>query len=95
MARTKRELSTDLEKEMQRTAKEWIKFRQVNSLSQKFLSEIIGVSRRTIQSIESGSIIPQAGTVAKFIELRKRYEAEGKPTGKRKTKKNHHEEREF
>ena len=44
MARPKRELDATLEKKMERTAKEFIKFREFNKFSQKFLSEIIGVS---------------------------------------------------
>lgn len=95
MARPKREMDADLEKEMQRTAADFKRFRDKNKLSQKFLSEIINVSRRTIQSIESAGIIPQAGTMKKFEELRAKYEAEGKPTGKRKSKKKQEEEREF
>ena len=95
MARPKRELDATLEKEMERTAKEFIKFREFNKLSQKFLSEIIGVSRRTIQNIEAGSIIPQAATMQKFLDLRAKYESEGRPTGKRKSKKTQEEEREF
>lgn len=95
MARPKRELDADLEKEMDRTAKEWKRFREANKLSQKFLSEIIGISRRTIQSIESGQIIPQQRTVDAFKTLQTRYDNEGKPTGRRKTKKNHHDGGEF
>jgi DNA-binding XRE family transcriptional regulator len=86
MARPKRTLDSELEKEMQKTAREWTKLREMNKLSQTFLSEIIGVSRRTIQSIEAGSIIPQAATRKKFEDLRAKYEHEGKPTGKRKSK---------
>lgn len=95
MARPKRELDADLEKEMQRTATEFKRFRDKNKLSQKFLSEIIGVSRRTIQSIESAGIIPQAATMQKFRDLRAKYESEGKPTGKRKSKKTKEYEGEF
>ena len=80
---------------MDKTAREWTNFRQKNKLSQKFLSEIIGVSRRTIQNIEVGSIIPQAATMQKFLDLRAKYESEGRPTGKRKSKKTQEEEREF
>ena len=95
MARPKRELDATLEKEMDKTAREWTNFRQKNKLSQKFLSEIIGVSRRTIQNIEAGTIIAQAATMQKFLDLRAKYESEGRPTGKRKSKKTQEEEREF
>jgi transcriptional regulator with XRE-family HTH domain len=95
MARPKRELNSNVKKEMQTIAKAWKRFREANKLSQKFLAEIIGVSRRTIQSIESGAIIPQAGTIQKFDSLRVKYEVEGKPTGQRKSKKSKEEEGEF
>ena len=87
MARPKRELDADLEKEMDRLSKEFKRFRDKNKLSQKFLSEIIGISRRTIQSIESGQIIPQQRTVDAFKTLQEKYANEGKPTGVRKRKK--------
>ena len=87
MARPKRVIDTNVKKEMQTIASQWKRFREANKLSQKFLAEIVGISRRTIQSIESGGILPQAATVEKFEQLRKKYEAEGKPTGQRKSKK--------
>ena len=95
MARPKRELDFNYKEEMLNNAKDFFNFRQKNKLSQKFLSEIIGVSRRTIQSIEAGSIIPQEATMQKFLDLRAKYESEGRPTGKRKTKKTKEEEGEF
>ncbi len=87
MARPKRVIDSSVKKEMQTIASQWKRFREANKLSQKFLAEIVGISRRTIQSIESGAIIPQAGTIHKFDNLRAKYEAEGKPTGQRKSKK--------
>jgi transcriptional regulator with XRE-family HTH domain len=87
MARPKRVIDTSIKKEMQTIASQWKRFREANKLSQKFLAEIVNISRRTIQSIESGAIIPQAGTIQKFESLKAKYEAEGKPTGRRKSKK--------
>jgi len=87
MARPKREISAKIIKEMQTLSREWKRFRTSNLLSQKKLAENIEVSRRTIQDIEAGKILPQAGTLAKFERLREIYENEGKPTGKRKSKK--------
>jgi DNA-binding XRE family transcriptional regulator len=95
MARPKRELNSNVKKEMKSIASQWKRFRESNKLSQKFLAEIVDVSRRTIQSIESGAIIPQAGTIQKFDSLRAKYEAEGKPTGQRKSKKTNEEKGEF
>ncbi len=85
MARPKRD-NTEVEPEMKRIALEFSTFRQANNLSQKLLAEIIDVSRRTIQSIEAANILPQKATVKKFEELRDKYEVEGKPTGRKKTK---------
>jgi DNA-binding XRE family transcriptional regulator len=71
-------MDTEIKGEMQSISAQWKQFRLDHALTQKFLSEIVGVSRRTIQSIESGGIIPQEGTIAKFEELRKKYEKNGK-----------------
>ena len=84
MARPKRDPSAD--KEKVKISLEWQRFRADNKLSQKFLAEIIGISRRTIQSIEAGEIIPQNRTLDAFKELQDKYESEGKSTGKRKKK---------
>ncbi len=93
MARPKRELNSSVKKEMKTIASQWKRFRESNKLSQKFLAEIIGISRRTIQSIESGKIIPQQRTIDAFEALRVKYEAEGKPTGKRKQKQDEKQEK--
>ena len=85
MGRPKREQDKDLTKEMIVRAQEWQGFREANKLSQKFLAEIIGVSRRTIQSIEAGQIIPQKATLEKFTKLQEKYEADGKGKQKRGT----------
>lgn len=84
MARPKRDPSAD--KDKKRYGKEWKAFRKKNKISQSLLSEIIGVSRRTIQSIEACQIIPQKRTLDAFEALRAKYEAEGKPSGRRKQK---------
>jgi DNA-binding XRE family transcriptional regulator len=92
MPRTKRVVDEEIKQEMNRLAIEFKRFRENNTLSQKFLAEIIKVSRRTIQMIESGAILPQEGTLKKFEDLRSKYESEGKKTGKRKPKKTEEEE---
>jgi DNA-binding XRE family transcriptional regulator len=92
MPRTKRVVDEEIKQEMNRLATEFKRFRSANTLSQKFLAEIIKVSRRTIQMIESGAILPQASTLQKFEDLREKYESEGKKTGKRKPKKTEEEE---
>ena len=86
MARPKRVIDTSVKKEMKSIASQWRRFRTANVLSQKFLAEIVGISRRTIQSIESGKIIPQQRTMDAFNSLKLKYESEGRPTGKRKQK---------
>ena len=87
MGRPKRELDADIKKEMESIATQFKRFRTDNKLTQKFLAEVVEISRRTIQQIESGKIIPQAATLEKFEKLRSKYEVNGKPTGKRKSKK--------
>ena len=81
--------------EMKQRALEWQRFRTANMLSQKLLAEVIGISRRTIQSVEAGLLVPQERTLDAFKALQMKYEAEGRSTGKRKTKTNHHDEGEF
>ena len=85
MARPKRD-NKEFEPEMKRLALEFSKFRGSNNLSQKLLAEVIGISRRTIQSIEAGTILPQQATLKKFEELQAKYEAEKKSTGRKKRK---------
>lgn len=77
MARPKRD-QIEVEPEIKRLAIEFSEFRNKNNLSQKLLAEIIGVSRRTIQSVEAAKILPQKGTLKKFEDLRAKYAAEGK-----------------
>lgn len=82
MARSKRD-AAEAEPEMQRLAIEFSEFRSQNNLSQKLLAELIGVSRRTIQSVEARRIVPQKATLKKFEDLREKYAQEGKPTGQK------------
>ena len=83
MARPKRD-DKAVEPEMQRLAVQFAKFREDNHLSQKLLAEVIGISRRTIQSIEAGSILPHKATLDAFEKLREKYKVEGK--GRKKAK---------
>jgi transcriptional regulator with XRE-family HTH domain len=87
MGRPKREETPEIEKEMKQRSVEWRKFMENNKLTQKFLGELTGISRRTIQSIVAAEIIPQNDTLQAFERLRTRYEAEGRSGGRRKRKK--------
>ena len=87
MARTKRKIDSAIKEEMKTRAVEWRKFMEKNNLTQTLLAEITGISRRTIQCIVAGAIIPQSGTLQAFEKLQARYANEGKPTGKRKPRK--------
>jgi DNA-binding XRE family transcriptional regulator len=75
MARPKRD-NNAAEPEMKRIAIEFSQFRTENNLSQKLLAEVIGISRRTIQSIEAARIIPQKKTLEAFKKLKDKYVAE-------------------
>ena len=82
--------------EMKQRAMEWQRFRTANMLSQKLLAEVTGISRRTIQNIEAATeCSPHQRVLDAFSKLQATYEREGKKTGKRKTKTNHHNEGEF
>ena len=87
MGRPKREETPEIEKEMKQRSVEWRKFMENNKLTQKFLGELIGISRRTIQSIVAAEIIPQNDTLQAFERLRTKYEVEGRSSGRRKRKK--------
>ena len=82
--------------EMKQRAMEWQRFRTANLLSQKTLSEVTGISRRTIQNIEvAQECSPHQRILDAFSKLQATYEREGKKTGKRKTKKKQDEEGDF
>jgi len=69
-------------KEAMARAVSWVKFREANKLSQRFLAEIIGISRRTIQGIEAGILAhPHPSTLKAFADLREKYLAEGRSDG--------------
>ena len=73
--------------EMLARALEWRTFRTQNKLSQKFLAEIINISRRTVQNIEAGILAdPHQRTLDAFKQLQGKYAAEGKSDGRRKHK---------
>jgi len=90
MARTKRIVDEEVKGEMESIAETWKSFRIDNALTQKFLAEICGVSRRTIQNIETGTIIPQEGTIKKYEALKKKYDM-----GKNRKQKPKDEEEEY
>jgi DNA-binding XRE family transcriptional regulator len=90
MARTKRIVDEEVKGEMESIAQTWRQFRIDNALTQTFLAEICGISRRTIQNIETGTIIPQEGTIQKYEALKKKYEM-----GKKRKQKPKDEEEEY
>jgi DNA-binding XRE family transcriptional regulator len=72
--------------EMLTRAKDWKRFRSSNLMSQKTLSEVAGISRRTIQNVEAARENPQERILELFKKLQSKYAAEGKPIGKKKSK---------
>lgn len=56
-------------------AKQMKDFRRDNLFNQKKLAEILELSRRTIQMIESGSITPHPSTLLAFKNLAAKYKA--------------------
>ena len=81
-----RVLTEDEKKDAIERAVLWQQFRTDNKLSQRFLAEIIGVSRRTVQQIEAALVVPHRGTLKAFKDLQEKYEAEGKSGGRSKQK---------
>ena len=73
--------------EMLALAKELKRFRAANLLSQNALAEVTGISRRTIQHIESAmEESPHQRVLDALKKLQSKYANEGRPSGKRKQK---------
>ena len=81
-----RPMNEEEKKEAIERAQEWQRFRQANMLSQRTLGDVIGISRRTIQQIEAGLVLPHKATLAAYNALVEKYRAEGKHDGKNKSK---------
>lgn len=65
-----------------RIARDWVRFRAKHIFSQAKFAEALGISRRTVQYVETGkgarpgwACLPHTGTIAKFRALRARLEA--------------------
>lgn len=54
-------------------AAEMVRFRKDNLMTQKKLADILVLSRRTIQMIESGSISPHPATMQAWANLKHKY----------------------
>lgn len=68
--------SQDLEKREER-ARVWRQFRKDYLFTQKRLADIVGISRRTVQQIEAGTITPQSNTLRLFLVIKKKHETHG------------------
>jgi len=55
---------------------EWRKFRKDHLFTQVKLAEVLGLSRRTVQLIEAGKVIPFPDTLRKFLALKAKYSNE-------------------
>lgn len=53
---------------------EWRSFRLRFLFTQAKLAEILGVSRRTVQSVEAGRVTPATSTLRMFLALKARHE---------------------
>jgi DNA-binding XRE family transcriptional regulator len=63
----------ELKRERESIALETLKFRQKYLFTQFSLAEHMGVSRRTIQMIEAGRVMPHPSTRRAFIELKRTF----------------------
>jgi DNA-binding XRE family transcriptional regulator len=72
-------------RERQEHARRWLQFRKDYLLTQRRLAEMIGISRREIQSIEAGQVIPRFSTQILFRDFTagyvSKYGNRGKATG--------------
>lgn len=55
-------------------ALEWRLFRKNHLFTQKQLAEVMDISRRTIQQIESGRVSPHPQTLRRFLVFQNRYD---------------------
>jgi DNA-binding XRE family transcriptional regulator len=63
--------------ERMQLARMWREFRKRNLMTQRNLAELSGISRRTIQMIESATIIPRVTTQRRFLALATAFERGG------------------
>lgn len=68
-------------RELEKLRREWVGFRQAHLYTQGRLAEELGISKRTVQYIESGKgqraswlCAPRADTAARFNALKKKLE---------------------
>lgn len=76
MARQRR--TSDESEERQKLAQTVKDFMKNNLFTEKKLADVVGVSRRTIQMIKAGNVMPHQGTLDKLEALFLRYKREGK-----------------
>lgn len=57
-------------------SQEWRKFRKDHLFTQIKLAEVLGLSRRTVQLIETGKVDPFPNTLRKFLALKAKYSNE-------------------
>ncbi len=50
--------------------REWRNFRRECPLTQSELAERLGVSRRTVQSVEAGEVTPHPRTLRRFVAVK-------------------------
>jgi len=61
-------------KQRVKRAEDWRMFRRNNLFTQKRLAEIVGISRRTLQKVESGYITPHPQTLRRFAAFKRKYD---------------------
>lgn len=57
---------------------EWRYFRTSHHMTQRDLARVLGITRRTVQYIESGNVRPHYSTEQKFLRLAERHENEAR-----------------
>lgn len=68
--------TASVQKERNRRAKEWREFRKENLMTQQMLADTIGISRRTVQMVETAGVTPHAGVLSRFKTLQQKYARE-------------------
>ena len=72
-----------LEEERRKRAEVWRKFRKDYLITQTRLADLLGISRRTVQQIEAGTVTPHGETLRRFAVHRKTCEGNTKKGDKK------------
>lgn len=63
-----------VQKERRERAAVWVEFRKKNLLTQVMLADLLAISRRTVQMVETARVSPHPGVLSRFRTLQQKYD---------------------